>query len=58
MGLMDGLFLTLINAVVCLALPKLLSVFLADKGQSRKSTQASPTAINSQQTISEVPSFP
>jgi hypothetical protein len=31
MTLMDGLFLTLLNAVVCLVLPKLLSLTLSAK---------------------------
>ena len=58
MGLMDGLFLTVINAVVCLALPKLLSILLAPKGQPSKSTKASPAVINCQEISSEMPSFP
>jgi hypothetical protein len=31
MNLMDGIFLTLLNAVICLILPKLLSVALSTK---------------------------
>jgi hypothetical protein len=58
MGLMDGLFLTFINVTVCLGLPKLLSILLAPKGSSSKSTKASSVVINLEETSSEVPSFP
>ena len=34
MSLIDGLLLTLLNTVACLALPKLLSVILSGKKQS------------------------
>ncbi|MEH1823521.1 MAG: hypothetical protein V7L22_07935 [Nostoc sp.] len=33
MSLIDGIFLTLLNTVACLALPKLLSVILHGKNQ-------------------------
>ena len=39
MNLMDGLFLTLINVVVCLAFPKLLSVILNLKNKRLEPSQ-------------------
>lgn len=34
MGLLDGVFLTVINAIICLGLPKLLSVILSLRTKS------------------------
>lgn len=55
MGLMDGLLLTLINVVACLAFPKLLSVVLTFKN---KRTEAVHATVSSNNVKSEVPSFP
>ncbi len=38
MSLMDGILLTLVNTVLCLVLPKLLSVILAAKTQDNVSS--------------------
>ncbi len=54
MGLMDGLLLTLINAVACLAFPKLLSVLLTFKN---KHTEAVQATVSSNNATSEVPSL-
>ncbi|MEH1830888.1 MAG: hypothetical protein V7L29_02100 [Nostoc sp.] len=48
MSLIDGILLTLLNTVACLALPKLVSVILSAKSQN--------TAL-SQDSTSEIPSF-
>ena len=55
MGLMEGLLLTLINAVACIAFPKLLSVILTFKNQR---TEAVQTTVSSNNAKSKVPSFP
>ncbi|MEA5572843.1 hypothetical protein [Calothrix sp. UHCC 0171] len=59
MNLIDGLFLTAANAIVCIVFPKLLHTILVAKRQQRevvlataKSTQANP------EITSEVPSYP
>ncbi|WP_414541241.1 hypothetical protein [Nostoc sp. CCY0012] len=51
MNFMDGLLLTLLNTVVCLCLPKVLSVMAA------KSTSEAPkeAAIQSSESSSEIP---
>jgi len=54
MSLIDGLLLTLLNTIACLALPKLLSVIVSLKN---KSSVRSPSATTSQDDRSEVPSF-
>ncbi|MBE9004129.1 hypothetical protein IQ259_03570 [Fortiea sp. LEGE XX443] len=54
MNFTDGIFLTLINAIACLAFPKLLFAILA----KRKSHQASATAPTSQKARVEITSFP
>jgi hypothetical protein len=54
MNLMDGLFLTLINVVVCLAFPKLLSVILNFKNKRLEASQATLSSTNAK---SDVPSF-
>ncbi|MBC1237811.1 MULTISPECIES: hypothetical protein [Nostoc] len=54
MSLIDGLLLTLLNTVACLALPKLLSVILSAKNQK---TTLSPVTVNSQDSNSEIPSY-
>ncbi|MBW4558567.1 MAG: hypothetical protein KME59_22095 [Trichormus sp. ATA11-4-KO1] len=51
MTLMDGLLLTLLNTVVCIALPKLLSIITTKP----KSTEPSQPAINSQESNAEIP---
>ncbi|MEH1778332.1 hypothetical protein [Nostoc sp.] len=45
MSLIDGIFLTLLNTVACLALPKLLSVIMPAKSQY---TEPLPSAVTSQ----------
>ncbi|MDZ7951418.1 hypothetical protein [Nostoc sp. DedQUE09] len=54
MSLIDGIFLTLLNTVVCLALPKLLSVILSAKNQKTVPLQST---LTSQDSKSEIPSF-
>ncbi|WP_392533367.1 hypothetical protein [Nostoc sp. C117] len=54
MSLIDGLFLTLLNTVACLALPKLVSVILSAKNEN---AVPSPSAVTSQDSNSEIPSF-
>ncbi|MHC5759921.1 hypothetical protein [Nostoc sp.] len=54
MSLIDGILLTLLNTVACLALPKLLSVVLSRKSQN---TPPSTSAVTSQDSNSEIPSF-
>ncbi|WP_315790701.1 hypothetical protein [Fischerella sp. JS2] len=53
MRLMDGLFLTLISTVICLAFPKLLSMVLAVKN---KPTASLPTVTRTQEINTEVAS--
>ena len=55
MGLMDGVLLTLINAAICIALPKLLSLIPQDKAEQNSSSSPELTA---QESNSKVPSFP
>lgn len=55
MSLMDGLFLTLINAVACLAFPWLLSVLLTSKN---KRSVPSQVTVSSNNATSKVSSFP
>ncbi|MBE9051961.1 hypothetical protein IQ243_16315 [Nostocales cyanobacterium LEGE 11386] len=50
MTLMDCILLTLLNTVVCIALPKLLSIITAKP----KSTAPSQSAINSQESNAEI----
>lgn len=40
MGLVDGLFLTLISTVICIVFPKLLSIILATKTNRTSSRPA------------------
>ncbi|MGI2908089.1 hypothetical protein [Tolypothrix sp. VBCCA 56010] len=49
MGLMNGIFITLISAIACLTLPKLLSVILV-RGTQR--TAPLPIATTAQNTSS------
>lgn len=51
MTFMDGLLLTLLNTVVCLALPKFLSV-IGTKGKNSASPQ---TLIKSSESNAEIP---
>jgi hypothetical protein len=39
MSLIDGILITLLNTVVCLALPKILSIIPATKNKSTTSPQ-------------------
>ncbi|MDM9383193.1 hypothetical protein QUB80_21090 [Chlorogloeopsis sp. ULAP01] len=55
MSLTDGLFLTLVSTVVCLAFPKLLSMIMSAKS---KPTEPSPTLSAPQESGKEVPSYP
>lgn len=43
MSLIDGILFTLLNAVACLALPKLLSLILATKSKGNESSQSAVT---------------
>lgn len=45
MSLIDGLLMTLVSTVACLALPKLLSVILSAKNEN---TALSPAVVTSQ----------
>ncbi|GAB1540582.1 hypothetical protein NUACC21_32510 [Scytonema sp. NUACC21] len=54
MSLMDGLLLTLINTVACIAFPKLLSLITAPKAKATVSTQ---TKLAANKTGSQVPSL-
>jgi hypothetical protein len=54
MGLMDGVLLTLINGAICIALPKLLSIMLAEKAQQKVPSQPKVTA---QKSSTKIPSF-
>ncbi|MFN6483630.1 hypothetical protein [Nostoc sp. DedQUE03] len=53
MSLIDGIFLTLLNTVACLTLPKLLSLILSAKRQNT----APSASVTSQDPNSEIPSF-
>jgi hypothetical protein len=53
MSLIDGLLLTLLNTVICIALPKLLSIVLSGKKQS--AAIKSQAAIESQDSNLEIP---
>ena len=53
MTLMDGILLTLLNTVACLALPKLLAIVSA-KSQN---TATLSSAATSEVSNSEIPSF-
>lgn len=50
MGLMDGLFLTLISTVICLVFPKVLYIVLA----KNKPTASSPRITKTQEIHTEV----
>ncbi len=54
MSLIDGILLTLVNTVICLSFPKLLSMILAPK---TKEAKPSPVPITVQEPSAEVPSF-
>ena len=53
MSTIDGIILTLLNTIVCLTLPKLLSVIIAAKNKRT----ALPTAITSQFVTLHIPPF-
>jgi hypothetical protein len=55
MRLIDGILLTLLNTVACLAFPKLLSMIWAAK---TKNTEPSPLPVQAQESSSEIPSYP
>lgn len=54
MSLIDGIFLTILNTVACLALPKLLSIILSAKSQN---TVPLASTLTSQDSNSKIPSF-
>ncbi|MBD2362855.1 hypothetical protein [Anabaena sp. UHCC 0399] len=54
MSFIDGILLTIVNTVVCLGLPKLLSVISAMKTKNIVSAQ--PT-MESQDTRANIPSY-
>ena len=55
MNLIDTILLTLLNIAACMALPKLLALFLAEK---TKLTEALPNASELQAAKIELTSFP
>ncbi|MBD2344547.1 hypothetical protein [Anabaena subtropica] len=55
MNLIDGILLTLVNAIVCIALPKLLSVIQSQKKPQNNLPKQS--AINSQDSSSNIPNY-
>ncbi|MBW4426225.1 MAG: hypothetical protein KME50_17690 [Nostoc desertorum CM1-VF14] len=55
MNLIDTILLTLLNIAACMALPKLLALFLAEK---TKLTEALPNASKLQAAKIELTSFP
>ncbi len=61
MRLMDGIVLTLLNTVVCLVLPKLLSIVFSSKKTQVAKTQVikqeQKAAISTTEPSPEVPSF-
>jgi len=54
MSLMDSMLLTLLNTVICLVLPKLLSVVLAENTENPVSSQSEMEAND---TVSSIPSY-
>ncbi|MDZ7962065.1 MAG: hypothetical protein RMY34_30055 [Aulosira sp. DedQUE10] len=54
MSLIDGILLTLVNTVICLAFPKLLSIISAAK---TKTTEPSTAVITISEASPEIPSF-
>ncbi len=55
MSLMDGLLVTLVNTVACIALPKLLSIALAARSQIKN--VSSTTISASAESNAEMASF-
>ncbi|BDI14681.1 hypothetical protein ANSO36C_04830 [Nostoc cf. commune SO-36] len=55
MNFIDAILLTLLNIAACIALPKLLAIFLANK---IKLTEALPNVSHLQATKVEITSFP
>lgn len=55
MGAIDGLLLTLISTVICIAFPKLLSIILATK---TKRTSSKPADRKMQEASTAVAIFP
>ncbi len=55
MNLIDATLLTLLNITACMALPKILAIFVADK---TKLTEALPNGCKLQPAKVEVTSFP
>ncbi|MCC5606374.1 hypothetical protein LC612_06130 [Nostoc sp. CHAB 5834] len=53
MSLIDGILLTLLNTVACLALPKLLAILSAKSQNTAKSS----STVTSEVSKSEIPSF-
>lgn len=53
MSLIDGILVTLLNTVACLALPKLLAIM----STKRHNTATLPSAATSEVSNSEIPSF-
>ncbi len=55
MSLLDCLLMTLFNAAICIALPKLISLFQQATANSNKKSQRNYTTQN---TTTKAPSFP
>lgn len=53
MSLMDGILMTLLNTVACLALPKLLAILSAKSQNTVKLSSAATSEVSN----SEIPSF-
>jgi hypothetical protein len=56
MSFLDGVLLTIFNTIVCLVLPKVLSVIFATKNQDQVIVPSQP-AIASSDSSSEIPTF-
>ncbi|MEA5623984.1 hypothetical protein [Nostoc sp. UHCC 0251] len=55
MNLIEATLVTLLNIAACIALPKVLTIFIADK---TKITEALPNGYKSQTARAELTSFP
>lgn len=55
MNLIEATLVTLLNIAVCIAFPKILTIFIAHK---TKLTEALPNGSKSQTAIAELTSFP
>lgn len=56
MSLIDGIIITLLNTVVCLVLPKFLSIILPSK-KTQENQESQNITIPTSEPISAIPSF-